>query len=159
MAGSEPHRIRVGVADMAVTDNGANLVTSGLGSCVAVGLHDQNGNGGLLHAMLPKAPTDAVDQAKYVDSGLEAMKDELSQLGANTRSLTAKIAGGSKMLDLGGDDPVGMKNVRAAEAALERAGIDVEGADTGGDTGRSVSFRPETGTMRIEQVDADPLKL
>lgn len=87
------------------------------------------------------------------------MTEALSRLGADTGSLTAKLAGGSKMLDLGGDDPVGEKNVRAAEAALERAGIEVEGADTGGDAGRSVSFRPASGEMRIEQVDADPLHL
>lgn len=151
-------RIRVGVADMAVTNGGATLVTSGLGSCVAVAVHDGNGRGGLLHAMLPEAPADAETEAKYVDSGIEALRRELEAQSSSV-SLTAKVAGGSRMLDIGNGDPVGDRNVAAAELALERAGIDLEATHTGGGTGRSVSFSPASGTMRIEQVDADPTDL
>jgi chemotaxis protein CheD len=152
-------RIRVGVADMAVTDAGAPLVTSGLGSCVAVALHDDDGIGGLLHAMLPEAPAEVVSEAKYVDSGIETMKRKLTQLGADPETLTAKVAGGSSMLDLGNGEPVGDKNVTETKRALERLDIDLVGDETGGDSGRSVTFHPVTGTMRIEQVDADPTEL
>ncbi len=152
-------RIRVGVADMAVTNGDQPIVTSGLGSCVAVAIHDGEGRAGLLHAMLPEAPVDVVSKAKYVDSGIAEMTDELSTLGADDTALSAKIAGGSSMLDLGSDEPIGDKNVRAAKAVLDGAGIDVAGADTGGDSGRSVSFEPTTGTLRIERVNADAKEL
>ena len=152
-------RIRVGVADKAVTDNGASLVTSGLGSCVAVALHDGDGIGGLLHAMLPEAPAEEGATAKYVDSGIEAMKADLAELGADPDTLTAKVAGGSSMLDLGTDDPVGDKNVAATKRVLDRHGIELVGDDTGGSSGRSVTFQPTTGTMCIERVDADPTEL
>lgn len=152
-------RIRVGVADMAVTEGDKTLVTSGLGSCVAVAIHDGDGRAGLLHAMLPEAPADVVSKAKYVDSGITEMTDELATLGAAEAGLTAKIAGGSSMLDLGSEEPVGDKNVRAAKAALEAAGIDLVGADTGGDSGRSVSFEPTTGTLQIGRVNADAKEL
>lgn len=152
-------RIRVGVADMAVTGNGETLVTSGLGSCVAVGMYDEHGHGGLLHAMLPEAPAEPVPEAKYVDSGIEALCRDLADLGATRESMTAKVAGGSRMLDIGNGDPVGDRNVAATERALQRADVEVAGTDTGGGSGRSVTFVPATGTMRIEQVDADPIDL
>lgn len=152
-------RIRVGVADMAVTGDGQSLVTSGLGSCVAVALHDGNGIGGLLHAMLPAAPEDAVSEAKYVDTGIEKMRTELLDLGANTDDLTAKIAGGSSMLDLGNGEPVGDKNVAATKRVLEEHGIELIGDETGGSSGRSVTFTPPTGVMKIERVDAEPTEL
>jgi chemotaxis protein CheD len=152
-------RIRVGVADMAVTNDGQTLVTSGLGSCVAIGVHDKQGRGGLLHAMLPEAPAEADEPPKYVDTGIESLREELAALGADTGTLVGKVAGGSSMLNLGNGDPIGDKNVAATVQVLERLGIEVVGADTGGDAGRSVSFRPADGVMKIDRVDGTPTEL
>ncbi|MBS3760002.1 MAG: chemotaxis protein CheD [Halodesulfurarchaeum sp.] len=152
-------RIRVGVADMAVTDTGTPLVTSGLGSCVAIGVHDGDGVAGLLHAMLPAAPEDGLSKAKYVDSGIQTMKAELTALGADPNKLTAKIAGGSSMLNLDSGEPVGDKNVAETNQVLDRQGIELAGDDTGGNSGRSVTFQPRTGTMHIQRVDAAPTEL
>ena len=152
-------RIRVGVADMAVTADGQTLVTSGLGSCVAIAVHDQDGRGGLLHAMLPEAPADADDPSKYVDAGIERLLDDLAAIGADTGTLVGKVAGGSTMLNLGNGDPIGEKNVAATERVLERAGIELVGTDTGGNAGRSVSFRPADGVMEIDRVDDSPTEL
>ncbi|MFB6109751.1 MAG: chemotaxis protein CheD [Halodesulfurarchaeum sp.] len=152
MAGGKD-RIRVGVADMAVTDRDRTLVTSGLGSCVAVAVHDGGGIGGLLHAMLPEAPDDTAPPAKYVDAGIGKLSAELTALGADRNDLTAKLTGGSSMLDLGSEEPVGEKNVTAARASLSEREIDLVSEDTGGNAGRSVSFHPATGALSIERVD------
>ncbi|MFW5924229.1 MAG: chemotaxis protein CheD [archaeon] len=148
-------RIRVGVADMAVTTDADLLVTSGLGSCVAVAVHDGNGVGGLLHAMLPTAPEHVDRPPKYVDTGLDAMVTELSSLGADPDGLSAKLAGGASMLDLGNGSPVGTKNVAAAREALSARDIAVVAAETGGDAGRSVTFDPSTGVVTIKRVDSE----
>jgi len=152
-------RIRVGVADMAVTDESRPLVTSGLGSCVAVVIHDERGVGGLLHAMLPEAPETVDNPAKYVDSGISQMVTELTRLGGDPNAFVAKVAGGSSMLDLGNGAPVGEKNAAATTAVLEAVDIDLVAEDTGGNAGRSVSFHPATGTMTIQRVNADPIEL
>lgn len=152
-------QIRVGVADLAVTDDHAKLVTSGLGSCVAVAIHDQGGRGGLLHAMLPEAPSDVEDPPKYVDTGIVALRNELDGIGADTESLVGKVAGGSTMLNLGNGDPIGEKNVAATERALRRAGIELRGSETGGNAGRSVTFHPVDGRMEITRVDDRPTEL
>lgn len=154
-ATSGTDRIRVGVADMAVGDGDTAIVTSGLGSCVAVAIHDGNGVGGLLHAMLPEAPAETDTPEKYVDTGIEAMVGALTERGADPDRFVAKVAGGSSMLNLGNGSPVGEKNVAATERVLTAAGIDVEGADTGGTSGRSVTFDPATGTMTIRRVNAE----
>ncbi|MFB6122463.1 MAG: chemotaxis protein CheD [Haloferacaceae archaeon] len=152
-------RLRVGVADLAVTDGAATIVTSGLGSCVAVAIHDGNGVGGLLHAMLPEAPEDTETPAKYVDTGIRTMLDEMAARGGATTRLTAKVAGGSSMLDLGNGTPVGEKNVRATREVLPDVGVDLVAEDTGGNSGRSVLFHPATGTMTIQRVNAADTEL
>lgn len=53
---SSAERVKVGVADYAVAEAGAELMTSGLGSCVGIALVDtEAGVAGLAHAMLPDA--------------------------------------------------------------------------------------------------------
>lgn len=151
---ADVERIRVGVADAAVSADETPLVTSGLGSCVAVALYDDTGLGGLLHAMLPRAPPDVDNPAKYVDSGFEALVNELDRRGVNRGKLSAKLTGGSSMLNLGGDEPIGDTNVEAARLAVREAGVELVATDTGGESGRSISFTPATGIVTIKRVDA-----
>jgi len=148
-------RLRVGVADATATDGDETIVTSGLGSCVGIALYDDTGVGGLLHAMLPEAPENGENAAKYVDTGVAELLSEMEALGADRRSIKAKLTGGSSMLDLGEDKPVGDKNVEAARRVLTDADIELIADETGGDSGRSVSFDPETGELRIKRVDAE----
>lgn len=150
-------RIRVGVADAAATNGEKTIVTSGLGSCVGIALYDDSGVGGLLHAMLPEAPEpleNGGNPRKYVDSGIKRLLEEMAALGADRRSVRAKLTGGSSMLDLGEDKPVGDMNVEAARRVLTDADIELVADETGGDSGRSVAFSPKTGTLRIKRVDA-----
>ncbi|UWG48032.1 Chemotaxis protein [Halanaeroarchaeum sp. HSR-CO] len=139
---------------MAVTDGDEPVVTSGLGSCVAVVIHDEEGRGGMLHAMLPEAPPDSDRDAKYVDTGIAALLDELTSMGTDPSDVTAKLAGGASMLKIGNGSPVGEKNVAATEAVLSDLGIDVVDRRTGGDAGRSVSYDPTTGDVTIRTVDS-----
>lgn len=148
--------VRVGVADWRVADDDSLLVTSGLGSCVAVAVYDADESvGGLLHAMLPEADGPVDNPAKYVDSGLDEMLSAMVRLGASPGNLTAKLAGGSAMLDLSIGDGVGARNVAAAERALADADVDLLASETGGDSGRSVSFSPTSGDVTIDRVDAE----
>ncbi|MFB6112544.1 MAG: chemotaxis protein CheD [Halodesulfurarchaeum sp.] len=154
-----PDRVRVGVADAAVASGNAELVTSGLGSCVGVALFDGRGVGGLLHAMLPDAPESVDNPWKYVDSGVGVLVSELERRGASRDELTGKLTGGSSMLDLGGGEPIGEKNVRAAKRVLEESEITLAADETGGASGRSVRFHPRTGVLRIKRVDSAVMEI
>ncbi|AAG19390.1 chemotaxis protein [Halobacterium salinarum NRC-1] len=105
--------------------------------------------------MLPEADGPVDTPAKYVDSGLDEMVSALLRLGASPSTLTAKLAGGSTMLDLSIGDSVGSRNVSAAERALADADIELLASETGGDSGRSVSFSPSSGDVTIDRVDAE----
>ncbi|WP_353633730.1 chemotaxis protein CheD [Halobacterium sp. NMX12-1] len=151
---SEPRKARVSVADWRVTDGEDSLVTSGLGSCVAVAVYDEDASvGGLLHAMLPAAPSPAETPAKYVDSGLDEMLAAMYRRGADPENVAAKLVGGSAMLDISVGEAIGDRNVEAAERALDDAGVPLLASETGGSTGRSVTFSPASGDVRIDRVD------
>jgi chemotaxis protein CheD len=149
-------KARVSVADLRVVDGDSVLVTSGLGSCVAISVYDSAARvGGLLHAMLPSAPSPVETPAKYVDSGLEEMLERMYEAGASPATVEAKVVGGSAMLDISVGEAIGDRNVEAAERALEAADVPLVAAETGGSSGRSVSFCPTSGDVTIDRVDSE----
>ena len=142
----------VGIAQYAVASAPDQLCCLGLGSCVAVFLYDPVGKiGGVLHALLPKAPRNRETDAKYADSGIKMLQDALISRGAHRRRLVAKLVGGAKMfenMDLGISD-IGGENVRASRATLRALGIRVIAEDVLGNKGRSAYYSLETGTITI----------
>lgn len=145
-------RIRVGIAEYAVAESDRRLVTSGLGSCVGVAVHDPDaGVGGLAHVMLPTSDegTGGPD-AKYADTGVATLIDALVDRGADPDGLEAKLAGGSDMLDIAGDEAgIGDRNVAAARSMLDARGVPVVATDVGGDSGRTLVFHPGPGHLRV----------
>ena len=95
-------------------------MTTGLGSCVAVGMTDGETAAGLLHAMLPTADGRSVEPpAKYADTGVRALRTALLAAGADPDDLVAKIAGGSQMIAVAsGEGSIGERNVVAVRTAL-----------------------------------------
>ncbi|GAA0514777.1 chemotaxis protein CheD [Halorubrum aquaticum] len=149
-----PRRVKVGVGDLAVSSDGAVLTTSGLGSCVAIALVDPATEiRGLLHAMLPSADGDerrTPRPAKYVDSGLDTLVDELETSGASPGRLEARLVGGAEMLDL--TAAVGPRNVERARESLAAAGIPLVASDVGDAVGRTVRFLPG-GDLAVRAAD------
>jgi chemotaxis protein CheD len=132
----------VGIAELAVATDGARLVTSGLGSCVAVALHDADVRG-LAHVMLPEEDREGegTRPAKYADSGVRRLVEEMVREGADREAMTAKLAGGSEMLAL--SQRVGERNVAAVETTLDRLDVPVVASEVGGERGRSLVFVPD----------------
>jgi len=145
-------RRRVGIADFAVTDDGAVLTTSGLGSCLGVGLFDESaGVAGLAHTMLPTAPDDADNVAKFSDTGIDAVVSAMRREGANVDNIRAKLAGGSAMFEFDSqEESIGKRNVAVGRTTLERLGIPIVAADVGGDSGRSLRFQGDTGILVVK---------
>lgn len=156
-------RLKVGLSEAAVADDGAVLVTSGLGSCLGVALRDpSSGVGGLLHAMLPVADGRPGVPEKFVVDGVDATIDAMAEAGAAPGEVRAKIAGAAEMIEFnaGGDDgSVGDRNVAAAEAILRERGVPVDGADTGGDRGRSLRFDTGTGALHVSYAGGETIVL
>ena len=149
--------IRVKVAEHAVAGGDAVIATIGLGSCVAIMVHDAAaGMAALAHVLLPNESLsrDTSNSAKFASTAVPLLLRELRAAGA-PGPYTAKLAGGASMfaqlLPAGGIN-MGERNVEAARAALAAAGVPVIARDTGGEHGRSVYMRAADGAVVVRSL-------
>ena len=150
----------VKVADWAAERGDGVLVTLGLGSCVAIMLHDpQTKAGAMAHVLLPSISLarDIANKAKFPETAVPLLIERLKVLGADPRRLVAKLAGGASMfsqLVTPGTIQMGERNVLAARTSLRVAGIPILRESVGGERGRSVRFHVEDGRVEIRSVGA-----
>lgn len=150
----------VKVADWAV-ERGSVLTTLGLGSCVAIMLHDaETQAGGMAHVLLPSKSLarDQNNPAKFPETAVPLLVERLKALGADPRRLVAKLAGGASMfaqLMTPGTVQMGERNIVASRNALRAAGIPVLREAVGGDVGRTVRFNLTDGQVEIRSVGAE----
>lgn len=152
--------VKVGIAQMDVVKEPNTIRTSGLGSCVGVVLYDETKKiAGLVHIMLPDSSlgkTSTINEAKFADTGIEALIDMLKLEGAQTFRLKAKIAGGAQMFKFTSDIDsmrIGPRNVDAVKNELRKKGIPIVAEDTGGNSGRTIEFNPATSKLKIRTVN------
>src|SRR2546427_6862672 len=109
-------------------------------------LHDPNaGAGAMAHILLPSKSLarDVTNLAKFPETAVPLLVEQLTALGAEPRHLVAKLAGGASMfaqLMTPGAVQMGERNVAAARAVLRLAGVPVIREAVGGGAGRSVRF-------------------
>jgi len=149
-------RMLVGISELEVARAPATLGALGLGSCVAIILHDAEARvGGLAHVLLPSPAVGRRNQylpGRYAPTAVEELLTRMRALGAATPRLTARLVGGASMfagLQPPGTIQMGERNVHAARDALHRHGIRLIGEVVGGDFGRSVELDVESGTVRV----------
>ncbi|SDC86968.1 chemotaxis protein CheD [Paenibacillus sp. UNCCL117] len=155
----QDHLIKVGMADLNVTQLTGVLKTTGLGSCVGLTLYDAKAKvAGMAHVMLPTseiAREGKLNVAKYADTALPEVIRLMEQLGAEVRRMAAKMAGGAQMFAFGGQSEtmrIGPRNVESCKEVLARYRIPVVGEDTGGNYGRTIEFDCVTGVLVIRSV-------
>lgn len=150
--------IRVGMADLKICSSPDAITTLGLGSCVGIVLYDPVIKiAGLAHIMLPDSTQMRSNSniAKFADTGIESLLNQLIQKGAQKMRIIAKIAGGAQMFAFAADNAmlsVGKKNVEATKKKLGELGIRITAEDTGDSYGRTIEFYPETGELLVKVV-------
>ena len=137
-----------------VATNPAVLTCIGLGSCLAVALHDPKKHiGGLTHSMLPKYKEgkDKLNPAKFVDTSIYLMVDELTQMGSNKKSMNAKIVGGEQRFNFQSSDILdnGKRNIQVAKETLKAEGIKILAQEVGDERGRTIAFDLKTGKIEV----------
>ena len=151
--------IKVGMADYKVGRAPATLISYGLGSCIGISLYDpQTKIGGLLHIMLPDSSKSRSNEnrAKFADTGIVDMLQELQKMGAAKSRLVAKLAGGAQMFAFSNASDimrVGVRNVEASKAILKGLSIPIVGEDTGKNYGRTVQIDLSTGIYTVKTID------
>ena len=131
---------------------GDERVTTILGSCVAICLHDPaTGVGGLNHFLLPHSTHDRESSSRYAKPAVEHLIDLMWSEGARLSRVHARVFGGARVLSAFPDDAqhLGLRNADAATKLLAAHRIPILSTDVGGDRGRKLVFVPRDGTHQV----------
>lgn len=151
--------IKVGMADLNIAAEGAIIRTTGLGSCVGLTLYDPVANiAGMAHVMLPSssiARESAFNAAKYADTAIPLLIEQMEAAGAVVKRIAAKMAGGAQMFAFSGQSDsmrIGPRNVESCLEMLARNSIPVKAQDVGGNYGRTIEIDSSNGILTIRSV-------
>ena len=146
------------VADLRAGGGEDILITVGLGSCVAIVLHDPVARvGGMAHVLLPTPALSRQDgnPAKFPQTAVPRLIELMGQQGGSTRRMSARLIGGASMfasLAAPGTIQMGERNVVACRQVLYQLGIALAGEATGGDYGRTVRLWVSDGRVEVSSV-------
>jgi chemotaxis protein CheD len=129
-----------------------SLVTTVLGSCVAVVLWDRaRGVSGINHFLLPNGNGD--QSLRYGDVAIDRLVVAMRRLDCRIDGIEAKVFGGAAVLPMNNpENNVGTRNVDVALARLQTLGIPIVARRTGGKSGLSVRLFTATGEVLIRRV-------
>ena len=150
------HRVVVGVADMAVSNNPAvTLCTYSLGSCLGIAIYDPVVRvGGLIHLMLPDssiAPEKAAARpAMFADTGVPLLFRAAYQMRAEKHRLKICVVGGAQIMDESGHFNIGRRNCEALDGLLRQNNLRVSAEQTGGMVNRTLYLALADGTVRLK---------
>ncbi len=137
------------------------IISTLLGSCVAVALFDASAQvGGLNHFVLPEPPPGDAGGHRYGSDAIRDLIEACIRLGAKKERLKAKIYGGANVIavsQLGAG--IGERNIEAAEKYLKEAGISIIERNVGGEYARTIKLNTTNFDVRHDttqtQVGAD----
>lgn len=159
--------ITVGIADIGVLSGEGMISTIGLGSSIGVIMADRSAKLAILgHFMLPDSgernPVSVSKPAKYGDTCIVMMKEELAQMGGNSTRFIAKAAGGASLFRRRDDRTVldvARKNIHSLIRNLAEVEVPLVADDVGGDHGRTIVFDNTTGILSVKSVNRmDPTR-
>lgn len=151
--------VKVGMADYKIGRDPASIISYGLGSCVGIALFDPVTKiGGLAHIMLPDSTQarSTENMAKFADTAIPQMLEDMIRAGAIKNRITAKIAGGSQMFTFTNATDimrVGERNTESVKIVLKKLGLRLVAEDTGGNYGRTVELKLNNGMYRVKTID------
>jgi chemotaxis protein CheD len=155
--------VMVRMAEFAASQHpGDVLVSLGLGSCIGVALLDDSRRvAALAHVVLPSsadAPSSAGNAAKFADTAVPLLIDEVTSMGVPRSRIWAVTVGGAQMFTLGGAKlDIGRRNDVGVKDALDSARIPVRATVTGGSVGRTVRVYVGEGRVTCKEAGGPEL--
>ncbi len=144
--------------EYAVSGDPDVMITTLLGSCIAVCMHDDRSCvGGMNHILLPEDTGAAATGASFGVNAMELLINAIIKHGGDRNNITAKVFGGSQMVK--GLSNIGQRNRDFVMGFLKGENIRCLSESTGGDVGRRVQFWPHSGRVRqkfMESVVPEP---
>ena len=94
--------------------------------------------------------------AKFADTAIVKLVQDMVALGAEKSRLVAKLAGGAQMFSFADGTSemlrIGARNVAAAKEVLDSLRIPVISEDTGGNYGRTIEIHSDDGRLKIKTI-------
>jgi two-component system chemotaxis response regulator CheB len=133
-----------------------------LGSCVAVVLHDARlKRGGMNHFMVPTAgPNSSLNAGKCGDLAIAQLLRLAGLAGSRNADLGARLYGGGAVVGhlgsaaVAGGLDIGRRNIELARKMLHEAGVRILAEETGGTQGRRLSLDPVTGQVEVRLIES-----
>ena len=129
------------------------VLTTVLGSCVAVCLYDPEAKvGGMNHFLLPGGGSGDQRDMRFGVNSMELLINDLLKRGAQRFRLTAQLFGGAQVLRT--NSGIGRSNIEFAKNFITRERIPCGNSDLGGTQARRLNFAPVTGVANCKRVAA-----
>lgn len=133
--------------DYTISESETEVLTTVLGSCVAVCLCDPVRKiGGMNHFLLPSREGLEGENVRYGAYAMELLINGLLKKGADRHRLQAKMFGGASMM--GNLRDIGASNAKFARTFLNDEAIPLTGESVGGTSARRIRFWPTSGRVR-----------
>lgn len=131
------------------------MLTTVLGSCVAVCLHDPVARvGGMNHFLLGEPMAGLAlkpeELHRYGVHAMELLINAMMQAGAMRERMCGHLYGGANIV--AGLGQIGSSNAAFAKRFMETEGLQVKRCDLGGNSARKVEFLPYDGRVRAQTV-------
>lgn len=134
-----------------VSHDPAAVMTTVLGSCVAMCLYDPEARiGGMNHFLLPERSGTHAADVRFGAHAMELLINALLKDGAERHRLRAKLFGGSAMSPKLTD--IGQANANFATGFLKNERITCSASSLGGTKARRVRFWPTTGRVQLLEI-------
>ena len=152
-------RIPIIQGEHAVVAEPDTIISTVLGSCIAVCLQDNVARiGGMNHFLLgepnPAHQVTAEEMARYGIHAMELLINAMMQKGATRSRLKAHLYGGANII--AGLGSIGSSNAAFARRFMDTEGIAIGHVDVGGTHARRVEFLPYEGKARSTAVAKAP---
>jgi len=125
-------------------------VTTILGSCVSVVIHDRRRHfGGLCHYLLPSGAPAPGAQTRYGNLAIPLLLERFFEAGSRAADLAVAVVGGGLLMDADSFFFVGDRNVALAKEVLAPYAFASIAWDCGGPLGRKLTFRTSSGHLDV----------
>lgn len=127
-------------------------ISTVLGSCIAVCLYDNIQRiGGMNHYLVPLWNENGLQSPKYGNISIPRLIESMENIGCSRSNMEAKIFGGGNVIDVSTEDMmVGRKNILIAKEILREYKIPIKASDVGGEKGRRIMMRSDTGKIFLK---------
>ncbi|MFZ3046436.1 MAG: chemotaxis protein CheD [Desulfatirhabdiaceae bacterium] len=141
------------VPGFVIFPSGPTLISTVLGSCVAISLYDRKRKtGGMNSFQFPIIREKHRATTRFGNVAIITLIQMMREDGSECKDMEAQIFGGAHNQSVSSTN-IGMDNIRIARRILTRERILISSEDVGGEKGRKIVYHTHTNEAAVFRVD------